>query len=992
MENITVIQLTGIVKGYLEIKEGSAVPIVYSASDIRDVAQKTGNTSRLLILSGSNNNHRLLNYYFDINVINGSFDVNKATECMIIENGVPVMDNAVLQLLRVVKSQETSNTEQKIEYEVVVKDQTSDFFTKLGSKELSDIKLTDLNHIFNATNIQASFAHTQADGYKYLMPFKNGNIFNANEFRPAVYAKTYFDRIFADNGFSYEWDEATTDKFRFDKEIIPYNGESPKKTPDEIDFYTVTANETTDQEIVSSLAVGILGTIQPTKIDINNEISDPSASYNDTTSIYTSPLYSIGGSAINFKAVIEWELIIRNTTGANAYLVGSSGTKKIIPNACLRKNSQNAIQQVNLYLGNVNGEVTIGTGAYASGDTILESGTTECNFASNLATVTDLYNINGRVRQVYPYGNIKWRDANTVSGSLVQVNTVLKIKSVSLIIIPSMSEISFGQTVNMNNFIPTKIKQSDFIHSIFTKFNLMITVDQFNASKLILKGRDKYYDDGAVKDWSRKLARNREHTINFLPSITAKKLILSYAKDTSDEANKTYIQATNETYGQVEYTFNSEHVKNVETKSLFFAPTPMTVNSFGAVVPMINGTSPKNTIRILYDGGEIACNSYEIVDYVNLSNVNVGITATTYPLLSHFDKPFNPTYDINFAICDYYFYQIGSKTNNNTFNLHWRRTVAQINEGKMFTGYFDLDEVDISTMRLNDKIFVDNAYFQINKIERDAKNKTLSRVELLTADSEIDLPPFEVQITEYEPPRGDIRGNVTNAYSEISQTGLNVLLTNANIQVNGQNNSVGQDVRGGLIVGNGNNVSSDSVVIGDDLVVEERGVYTPLIQFPDLTQIRDRESLQEQASRFIYDEIEITTGFILSLGTTSRTILPAPGVGNYYEYYGVIENNFNTVAFDALDNVAIGQSESDKSCQILSSNFHLATETVVATFNSQMQIEELLGDTVYNAVSIPQETNKQVRIFNVNGNDSTVGDGSFLVKIYYRIRTIGTEL
>ncbi len=42
------------------------------------------------------------------------------------------------------------------------------------------------------------------------------------EFKPAIFAKTYLDRIFADSGFTYNW--PTLSNTKFDKLIIPYNG------------------------------------------------------------------------------------------------------------------------------------------------------------------------------------------------------------------------------------------------------------------------------------------------------------------------------------------------------------------------------------------------------------------------------------------------------------------------------------------------------------------------------------------------------------------------------------------------------------------------------------------------------------------------------------------------------------------------------------------------------------------------------------------------
>ncbi len=95
----------------------------------------------------------------------------------------------------------------------------------------------------------------------------------------------------------------------------------------------------------------------------------------------------------------------------------------------------------------------------------------------------------------------------------------------------------------------------------------------------------------------------------------------------------------------------------------------------------------------------------------------IGTTGLTdYPQTGHFDNALTPTFDINYGLCDYYFYQTSVLTNNNLYNLYWRRTVNQINVGKMLIAYFYLREDDIQTLKLNDKIRIDNSWWNINRV------------------------------------------------------------------------------------------------------------------------------------------------------------------------------------------------------------------------------------------------------------------------------------
>ncbi len=56
---------------------------------------------------------------------------------------------------------------------------------------------------------------------------------------------------------------------------------------------------------------------------------------------------------------------------------------------------------------------------------------------------------------------------------------------------------------------------------------------------------------------------------------------------------------TDEIYGQLEYTFENEYVRDTDTKELIFSPTPVVATTFDAYVPALNGEAPKTNIRII---------------------------------------------------------------------------------------------------------------------------------------------------------------------------------------------------------------------------------------------------------------------------------------------------------------------------------------------------------------------------------------------------------
>jgi hypothetical protein len=434
-------------------------------------------------------------------------------------------------------------------------------------------------------------------------------------------------------------------------------------------------------------------------------------------------------------------------------------------------------------------------------------------------------------------GFIRWQN---VGGTNVLIENQLDLISVEMSVVPSTNITGSGGTLLINNYVPKKVKQSDFVKAIFTMYNLYTEIDPDNPNKLILSHRDDYYDAGQEKDWTYKLAKDQQQDLKFLPEITSKRLILTYKQD-SDQPNKNYFEATGEIYGQVEYIYDNEYVKNIDKKEILFSPTPMSTTVFNAVVPLLAGAAPKTNIRILFDGGMFNCNPFNIYDYGTTGQIGLN----QYPSISHFNNPYVPSFDLNFGVCDYYYYQQSILTNNNLFNLYWRRTIGQINNGKMLTAKFDLRETDIATLKLNDKIRIDNSWWNINKvIDYDCNNPRLTTVELLSIDQEIDFAKF--QTTKPIIPTAGELGTITEPIINTNNENNNVISLGSNALVFGQGNVIQQGFQG-VVVGNNKIVGAGDSGIWTDTINGKSAsepfpfgiVYTPTLIDQDYTPTTD---------------------------------------------------------------------------------------------------------------------------------------------------------
>ncbi len=732
--------------GYLDVKEGTSFPLNFSIGDIRDISKRTGSFSKTITLVGNSNNDRLLNHYYDVNIQAGTFNINQITSCDVIQDGIPVMTNATLQLINIKKSQLTSAYEQMVEYEVLIKENRGTFFTDISNKYLNDIDFSDLNHYVDAGVVIDSFDNVLADGYKYVMPFNTNNIYQLNWFKPAIYAQTYFDRIFATAGYTYTWDGL--EAANFDKLLIPYNGD--QKIVNWNNYKVVAENSgvtiITSQDIypVGLYFSGIeQEKLSPYSLTTGwSETIDSQNLFNTTNGQYTTPQYVYPAQSYVYEATMVGEVFLDFNSSVRLRTSNPNAQYRVYLRASVA-----GYGNVKCYLPPFYYTDTVN---YFASPTVISLGAFNQIFTFN-ASLTSLIpqlGIDVGDIQIMQVGvdigssdvnqNVRWQQAS--SSSIQAPDIRLVIDSINVTIRPSDDVPLVSGEVLMNGLIPEKIKQSDFIKSIFMMYNLYATADPDSETNLILISRDEYYDAGKAVDWTNKLMKDKEQSMIFIPELSNKKLRLSYKADT-DSPNTVYTGITQEIYGQVEITFDNEYVKGIDVKELIFSPTPVQPTIFGAFLPLLNGAAPKVNLRILYDNGEVIANNVVIRSgYDTLTP-----TGGAYPYLSHFGgpDPFNPESDINFATAQYYYYQVAQNTDNNLYNTYWRRTVAQINGGKLLTAYFLLNEVDIQLMELNDKIRIDNSWWSINKIiDYNANDLVPTKVELISLETEIDLPNF----------------------------------------------------------------------------------------------------------------------------------------------------------------------------------------------------------------------------------------------------------
>jgi hypothetical protein len=129
----------------------------------------------------------------------------------------------------------------------------------------------------------------------------------------------------------------------------------------------------------------------------------------------------------------------------------------------------------------------------------------------------------------------------------------------------------------------------------------------------------------------------------------------------------------------------------------------------------------------------------------------------------------------------------------------------------MLTAYFDLREDDIQRLKLNDKIRIDNSWWTINKvIDYDCNAQNLTKVELMSVDTEIDLAPFaKGSVTPTTV--GDLASHTGSIHFNNSFVG-NVIPGTSTSAIYGQGNVIQPNVNG--------------IIVGNNKILDQTGIAT----------------------------------------------------------------------------------------------------------------------------------------------------------------------
>lgn len=795
----------------LDLTDDVAMALTFNIADIREPEKRNAHYSKQIIVPGTAANNKIFSHVWDLGVsVNSSgdtnynlgFDPNLKTQVYVIYEGSQIFEG-ILQLNRITQS----HLGYKHDFEVTLSSNMLDLYVSMGEKTLAELNLSKYDHTYNKSEQQNSWAttikengvsvpFTLGNGYVYPMidyGMNNDVDYDVTHFFPAVYFKTIYDAIIAENGFQVS--SSFINSTYFKSLIFPYTGGALKLSGTQILNRTHRAESTSTWLSYSSGTTTTDGPIafQNDSTGLNH---DDGNIYNTSTykmTVAYSGLYKmtfgIDISLIHYpvsspattgsKYLGYYELVSYNPS-TNTTITLASLPIYASPFAFQFANTVTVVVPSSVNSGDVSGT---GTGAVIAVAQLTQNDQIYCRFRGNFNT-SSLYSDAGSTALRL--------NAGSYFESVLQNTTIQE-----------------GDTVSMTGMLPATIKQRDFISSVNRIYNLYYESDKNIINKFFVEPRNDFYSSGTTQDWTYKLDESKSVEILPMGELNSRRFLWTWKPDT-DRFNKLYTDKWGETYGQRKYEVVNDFLKDEKKNEVIFSPSPL-VDRAGSdriitrIYQLTNNTPTPVTAnpRILYYGG------VKTTQFPWNYTASSGTTVMgTYPYAGHLDDPASPTYDVNFGVPREVFYTATTYTSNNIFNQYWKQFIDEITDkdSKIVKGYFHLSPVDIERLSFRDTYFFRQQNFRLNKIpEYNPKEPGTTLCEFLMLKNGI---PFTTQTKA-------VKGGVADAfdsdelppqYTEKVMTGNNQYGGDA--MVKGEGNIVNPSARGIIISGNRNSVSS----------------------------------------------------------------------------------------------------------------------------------------------------------------------------------------
>ena len=755
---------------------------VFNVAEVADISLRKGNITKQIAFKGTARNNTAFgnllhsNKRTDFAIKNNigfNYNALRTVDCLIYEDNQLLLQGSI----RVIGTKYDRNG--TIIYNTVITGAELEYRMKLANKHLHDIDLTDLKHQFTINNVldsasvktqrydESSLTYSYVNfqkGSGYVYPEIDYGVWfkkeSANKlsnkhisnYRPAVYVREIFDRIFNQeelNGYSYEIKGNDSLIQKFNSLILPNVVEKQGGRTDK----RWRLRKTTSANVINELDSDYLW----------NGSKDWEFPISFQTGLVPGPLFSENYMNYygtyrdgNISCVFEVERNFKCDALLNVTLTDI-------------ENNSNALAvgpfpvRVSVELCR-RGWIATTEPEFNDADTweVIASSSFSLLPNQNIASKNITLEIGEQEFQLGTQimARVRFSSGIQLKGPIGSNNFEFKLTSAELAFPKDQTNglIDF-EAIYGDHIVPTlpeNIKQMDFLKSVITMFNFYVYADKTRPKHLIFQTYDDYYAMTSLNllpstaiNWSRKVV---PLTVEKKTNLTIPKKYLFAYKEDGDEYNKQYKVVFNDTYGN--FSFDDElGVTDQQKVEVIFSASP-TVTYTGSdklqpIMWVMDSGKPKpqkTNIRLLFYNGLRTCNPFNIgkdtydgewqMETLR-QDVTVYAMCSEYYFLDGLTN-FYPLGSLMFGNPRQYFFGVTDVYRNapGVYQSYYQNQVSQMTDPNVLFVECDvmLNEIDIANLDLRVPVFIDegaagHGYYKVLSVEYVSKD-TPSKVKL----------------------------------------------------------------------------------------------------------------------------------------------------------------------------------------------------------------------------------------------------------------------
>jgi len=714
-------------------------PLTFNISDIKDLTARKGNNSKTISLPGTKNNYQLM---LDVFSLTSTDSVNGYETSVInydpsIKATARYYHNGLLEFNGVCQLTECRYLNGTWTFDVILISETIDYMSRLAKIKVNELGWSEYTHQLIAANQQDSWngdiivngspstnksgANWLGFGYYYgLIDYgferPNPDIFGVEHIPPQFFVREILDKAFTYAGIS--WSSDFFDTQRFKRLLLAYPG-GPFPTISSVDAANdsvyAAENNNAGGFLIDNTQSAVLNPSEPGEpsgsayfnIQTFDDVDATPSSDPLGQAISTAPLniefatdgtYNIhyyGDHTVNFNFIVP---------GGLPYVVYGAYELRLM----IYKNGS-LISNDPIYNGSLDGLTA----------------NTSINFSFDYTrTLNVLINDTMSFRLALSY---EAQISSAQLGVYASINAQVQSTGSNIDTEKQSQTLTAGSTINPGAFLPD-IDCATFFKGIVNMFNLYVKPSVEDLTVMEIEPLSDFYNgsDEAI-DWTYLLDDSKEMKVTPTINFASKSYLFKF-KDDDDYYNKRYFEDEFKQYGSHEINSQNQFATDSTTYELPFSQKALVniplndVDYTDIIVPrsfQINFNEDSSSQIVPKKGAPfiVYLGDMHTADWNLRDETSVSIPLTEYPYVGHLDSITSPSFDLNFGVPDYVFYQATSYTANNLYLYH-ERFIKEIvgRYGKQLTGYFMLDSQDINSLDFKNLININGVIYRLQKV------------------------------------------------------------------------------------------------------------------------------------------------------------------------------------------------------------------------------------------------------------------------------------